>query len=156
MLHYKLGEASGPDLHGLSGTDAIMITTEKEIPSKRAGSAILKRNVLIIEDDVDTAEVLAMTLRDEGYGVRYVCSRDEALIALSQFIYDIIIMDLSMPGLSADQFIEFTKRRSPRSKFILTTAAGQVAESALKLGIPRWIGKPFAPDALIDLLSHSV
>lgn len=155
MLHYKLREVNGHDLHGLNGTEAIMITTEKEIPSKRANSAILKRNVLIIEDDLDTAEMLAMTLRDEGYGVRYVCSRDEALIALSQFIYDIIIMDFSMPGLSADQFIAYARRRSPRSKFVLTTAAGQVADCALKLGITRWIGKPFTPETLINTLAAS-
>jgi DNA-binding response OmpR family regulator len=42
---------------------------------------------LIIEDDKDTAESLMLFLAHEGYGVRWVTSRDEALVVLESHIY---------------------------------------------------------------------
>jgi len=124
----------------------------QEIPKRKTDSAILKRNILIIEDDQDTAETMAEFLKDEGYGVRYVTSRDEAVLALQRFLYDIVIMDYSMPGLPADRFVDLARGRCPRSKFILTTAMGRVVDCANILGIKNWIGKPFAPEALLDAI----
>lgn len=102
-----------------------MTLSVQEIPKRKTDSAILKRNILIIEDDQDTAETMAEFLKDEGYGVRYVTSRDDAVLALQRFLYDVVIMDYSMPGLSADRFVALARGRCPRSKFILTTAMAQ-------------------------------
>ena len=132
--------------------DTTMTLPVKEMPARKADSAILKRNILIIEDDVDTAETLAEFLKDEGYGCRYVCSRDDAVLALQRFLYDVVIMDYSMPGLSADSFVALARGRCPRSKFILTTAMGKVTECADSLGIHSWIGKPFRPEALLEVI----
>lgn len=109
-------------------------------------------NVLIVEDDVDTAETLWVTLLFEGYGVRVTRCRDDALHVLQNNIYHIIVLDYFMPGLGAEEFLKLVRTRSPLSKVILVSAANQVRGLANKLGLENWIAKPVHPEKLIEML----
>jgi DNA-binding response OmpR family regulator len=114
-----------------------------------------KGNVLIVEDDPDTAEVLQKVLSDEGYGVGVVNSRDEALRMLKRYIYDFILLDYWMSGLSIDDFLAgIAQPAHARTKVILMTAAGTAEMIARRLSIDDWLGKPFFPQELIDKLDE--
>jgi DNA-binding response OmpR family regulator len=124
------------------------VQTVKNLPYKR----IISSNVLLIEDDVDTAEMLSLLLLREGYGVRRSVTRDLAFAILDRYLYDVIIMDLYMPGMAAAEFIAHVRSRSPRTKFILITAADRAEQEAKALGISAWIGKPFQPEQLLEAI----
>lgn len=130
-----------------------MIVTERE--QKVLNMPVVKKgNVLVIEDDDDTADSICTFLKREGYGARWVSSRDEALEVLGSYIYDFIVMDYMMPGLGAVDFLKQARQSCPRSKFVLITAASIAHERAHTLGISQWLGKPFTPEALLSALQR--
>src|SRR5215218_7971883 len=55
--------------------------------------------VLVIEDDAEIADVLRRFLRQEGHEVRTAADGDEALPAAAEFVPDLVILDLGLPGL---------------------------------------------------------
>jgi DNA-binding response OmpR family regulator len=110
-------------------------------------------NVLVIEDHADTAKTIGEFLMTEGYGVRVVESRDLALIVLDSNLYDFIIMDLFMPGLPAEDFVDHVHRRC-RSQIILITATEWARQEAQKLGVHTWLGKPFEPEQLLRIFQE--
>src|SRR6201991_1840690 len=55
--------------------------------------------VLIVEDDVDIADVLRRSLRNEGYEVRTSADGYEALDVAAGFVPDLVVLDLGLPGL---------------------------------------------------------
>jgi CheY-like chemotaxis protein len=112
-------------------------------------------NVLVVEDDLDTAEMILTLLNGEGYHVRCVPTRDAALLTLGTALFDLIIMDFMMPGLGAIEFLNIARRQCPTTTIILTTASTIAAEHASKLGINRWVGKPFTPEELVQTIRYS-
>jgi len=55
--------------------------------------------VLIVEDDVDIADVLRRSLRNEGYEVRTSADGVEALDVAAGFVPDLVVLDLGLPGM---------------------------------------------------------
>jgi DNA-binding NtrC family response regulator len=128
------------------------MTIEKIVLAKEPNVIKTKGNILIIEDHQDTAETLVLFFANQGFGVRRAETRDEALRVLDAYIYDVIVMDNFMVGMTAEIFVKEALRRRPSTKFILITATDCVAKEAAKLGIARWIGKPFDPENLLSLV----
>ena len=111
--------------------------------------------VLVIEDDTEIAEFIAIALQSEGYATKSVTSRDYAAQAIVVDCYDHILMDLNMPGMEAREFILNVRRLSPWSKIYLMTASEGIAGRADKLGLHHFIGKPFDPETLLKTLRGS-
>lgn len=108
-----------------------------------------KPNILIVEDDADTAEVITMILTSEGFGVRWSQFRDEAVEMVEAQHYACILMDNFMLGMTAADFVARVRHKSPQTKFILLTATDKVASEAERLGIHRWLKKPFDINELL-------
>jgi len=114
----------------------------------------VKSNVLVIEDDQDTAEMIVQFLQDEGYAVSVTNNRQDAIPVMYGNIYHFIVMDLFMSGMSASEFLKRVARASPLSKLILITAAPIVDEEAEKLGVAVYLGKPFKLSQLLDVIEN--
>jgi CheY-like chemotaxis protein len=112
-------------------------------------------NVLVIEDDRDTAEAILLLLANAGFGVRKVTSRDDALKVLKSNLYRCIVLDLNMPGLSAEDFMRKVRQHYQRSKVVLLTAIDQAEQQANRLGLEFYIGTPFDPLHLIALVERA-
>jgi DNA-binding response OmpR family regulator len=110
----------------------------------------LHGNVLIVEDDEDTAETMMKGLGNAGYGVRKVASRDAALPAMERYIYDYIILDYAMPGMSVEDFLIVC--RTNTENIILTSAVVDCQKEAVRIGLKRCLQKPFSIDELIDVM----
>jgi DNA-binding response OmpR family regulator len=110
-------------------------------------------NVLLVEDDEDSAHIMVAELAEAGFGVRWTNSRDEALLILDRYLYDIIVLDYLMPGLDADSFVKIVKSDYPLSRVVLISVVHNIKDVAGKLGVSCWLAKPFYPTRLSDYIA---
>jgi two-component system response regulator PilR (NtrC family) len=112
-------------------------------------------HLLIIDDEKSICELLEITFRKEGHRVETATSGEAALRRLQSQIFDIVISDLSMPGMSGLELLKFTKEISPGCFFVLITAVGDYEDAitALNLGADRYVRKG---DKLTDELRQVV
>ena len=111
-----------------------------------------KGNVLIVEDDEDLAGMLIVILSTEGYGVHAVMNREQAIVALERNAYEIVLLDLMMPGMSAQDFVTRAQKRCPMCTFILITAGDVARQKTQELAVGYCLQKPFEPEHLIEML----
>jgi DNA-binding NtrC family response regulator len=108
--------------------------------------------ILIIDDEVDMLMLLRMIIEDNtDYDVETTNNPSEALKAISENEFALIVSDLKMPGMDGlELFDEITNMR-PDIPFVIITAYGSVeaSERALKKGIADFITKPFRKDAIL-------
>ncbi len=70
--------------------------------------------ILIVEDNPDNMKLFAWTLEDEGYAFEGVSSAEEGLAALDRRAFDLVLMDIALPGLDGK---ESTRRIRAQPKF---------------------------------------
>jgi DNA-binding response OmpR family regulator len=106
--------------------------------------------VLVVEDDVDIADVLRRSLRNEGYEVRTSADGIEALDVAAGFVPDLVVLDLGLPGLDG---VEVCKRlRSDGDVPILMLTARAETEdrvAGLDSGADDYLVKPFERKELL-------
>jgi two-component system, OmpR family, response regulator MprA len=106
--------------------------------------------VLIVEDDVDIADVLRRSLRNEGYEVRTSADGVEALDVAAGFVPDLVVLDLGLPGMDG---VEVCRRlRSDGDVPILMLTARAETEdrvTGLDSGADDYLVKPFERKELL-------
>lgn len=110
-----------------------------------------QKRFLVIEDDHDSREIIALILRVQGFDVQVAENRDKALAIVADF--DVIVMDYMMPGVSAFTYCQKIREQSPHTRIILTTAGNIAQTRADFLGIATFVGKPFTPGELSDAVN---
>jgi two-component system response regulator MtrA len=107
-------------------------------------------HILVVDDDPTNTKLLKFLLSDEGYEVTAVHSPHEALSRLSDNVYDLIFLDIMMPGMDG---LELCKRIRTTSitPIIFISARGEVKDkvTGLKAGGDDYISKPFDPNELL-------
>ena len=115
------------------------------------------KTVLIVEDDLDVSETLALVLADEGYETALAMNGVEALQLLRGGLSPcLILLDLMMPVMDGYAFrVEQQKdpKLAPIPTLILSAAQGLGAE-AQKLGVDEYLTKPVRLDALLDVVKR--
>ncbi|WP_339441083.1 sigma-54 dependent transcriptional regulator [Pseudomonas proteolytica] len=112
--------------------------------------------VLLVEDDRALREALADTLLLAGYDYRAVGSAEEALEAVEQESFSLVVSDVNMPGMDGHQLLGLLRARQPQLPVLLMTAHGAVerAVDAMRQGAADYLVKPFEPKALIELVAR--
>ena len=112
--------------------------------------------ILIVEDDADTREVLAMSLGMRGFLVSTAEDGRKGLEMAESERPDLIIADLCMPKLSGVEMIELLRRQPRFSRLpilVLTAYGSDVVKDAIQaIGASKAISKPLDFDILIDLI----
>jgi two-component system response regulator AtoC len=114
-----------------------------------AGSEV---NILVVDDDLETRELLREVLAEEGYNVMTSGSGEEALGIGKQELFDVIISDMKLgPELSGLDVLRAYKSIQPESQVILITAFGsmETAIEAVKAGAFDYLSKPFKVDEVL-------
>lgn len=108
--------------------------------------------VLLIEDDTSLNQALSECLEDEGFDVDAVNSAQEGLIKAATDLYQIIISDIKMAGMTGYEFLQNHVQKGHQTPVILMTAYGTIeqAVNALKLGASDYITKPFDMKDLVQ------
>ena len=114
--------------------------------------------VLVVEDDTILRETLAEVMSDEGHEVRSAADGQAALDVLAQWEPDVILLDLMMPRMDADEF-----RRRQRvdalasgARVLIVSAARDVESAAARLEADGWLAKPFRLLEVIEAVERLV
>jgi DNA-binding NtrC family response regulator len=83
-------------------------------------------NVLVVDDEADYRDALCNVLARRGYCVGTAASGEEALQLVSRQRWDVMVLDLKMPGLDGLATLQVARRVSPRTEVILLTGHGSV------------------------------
>ncbi len=113
--------------------------------------------VLVVEDEEVLRELLLGTLSGEGYRVTAVSSGEEALRTLSSTLFDIVLLDLNLPGMHGLNVLSAAPATQTDAQFVIMTAFGSVdsAVEAMKLGAYDYIHKPFRTEELLLTLRRA-
>jgi DNA-binding NtrC family response regulator len=107
--------------------------------------------ILIVEDEKSMRDLLALMLRKEGYEVETSDSAEAAVERMTKgSAFDLVITDISMPGMSGLELLRHTRSLSRETEVILMTAFGskQTAIEALNAGATYYVEKPFDLDEM--------
>ena len=101
-------------------------------------------HILIVEDDPDINRLLCRILEGAGYQCRQAFSGSEAMLWAEQYDYDLVLLDLMLPGLTGEEFIARVRKRRTMPILVLSAKAGlEDRVNVLRLGADDFIPKPF-------------
>jgi len=114
-----------------------------------------ERLVLVVDDDPDILQTLALCLSTEGYRVLMAANGQEALHVLDRERPDCILLDLMMPVMDGWQFVAEMENRGKRNVPLLILSADRSVQGhASKLRADDFLAKPFDLDELLVKVSH--
>lgn len=110
--------------------------------------------LLLAEDERRMADALLELFRQEGYEADWFANGDEALLAARSDIYDVIILDVMMPGKSGFAIARELRRDGVGTPILMLTAKGEVEDKVqgLDSGADDYLTKPFLTDELLARL----
>ena len=114
--------------------------------------------ILVVDDDVDTCENLSDILTDFGHEVRIAHNGREALQRAEETPFDIVLLDLQMPGMDGLDLCRELKRSVPTTVAILITgfADSETERRAAQIGIWRLLPKPLKVELLMPLVQQAI
>ena len=115
-------------------------------------------NVLLVDDDRDLLQLIAMRLQAAGYAVTAVESGEAALAALAVSRPQVVVTDLRMQGMDGMGLFEAVHRDSPSLPVVILTAHGTIPEAvtATRRGVYSFLTKPFEPKVLLDTVAQAM
>ncbi len=112
-----------------------------------------KERILVVEDEEDILELVRYNLEKEGYQIDGVFSGEDALRKVKEDTFDLIILDLMLPGVDGLEVCKILKynSRSAHIPIVMLTAKGEESDVVigLELGADDYITKPFSPRILM-------
>ena len=81
-------------------------------------------NILVVEDDPDINKLLCRILEGAGYACRPAFSGSEAALWAGQYEYDLVLLDLMLPGLTGEEFIAEMRQKKTMPIIVLSAKAG--------------------------------
>jgi DNA-binding response OmpR family regulator len=112
--------------------------------ANRSPSPIPHARILVVEDEATTRKAIARALGLLGYEVDEVASGEQALLQLSSLSYDLMLLDLRMPGMDGIEVMKRVQESFPELLVIVLTAHATLesAITAVKAGAIDYLLKP--------------
>lgn len=113
--------------------------------------------ILVVDDEVVFATNMSKLLTSRGYLVKAVNSGNEAIQELEKNKYDVIILDLKMPGMDGITTLKEINKINPLSQTLILTGHGSIdtALEAVKLGAYGYLTKPCDIDELVEKIEKA-
>lgn len=117
----------------------------------------MKKQILVIDDDVSLRRVVEFTLDEAGYQVLSAATGDEGVALFRRHRPPMVITDVKMPGISGYDVLEQIKEIEADTLVMLITAFSSVesAVEAIKAGAYNYITKPFSRDQLLLAVANA-
>ncbi len=102
-------------------------------------------HILVVEDDFGMGELICEDLREQGYAVDWARDGDEALSLLSSFEYDLLVLDIMLPGSNGFEVTQTLRAKGNKIPILMLTAQGDVDSlvKGLEKGADDYLSKPF-------------
>lgn len=106
--------------------------------------------ILIVEDERDLLESIGEGLELDGYCVDLCDDGNDALVALDMESYDLVLLDLNLPGMDGLEILRRLRRDNPDCKVLILSARSAVPDRVVGLdaGADDYLVKPFAFEEL--------
>ena len=110
--------------------------------------------ILVVDDELVVRDSLKEWLEDEGFQVDMAESGEEALNKMASQTYNLLLLDIKMPGMDGVEVLKRSKDLHPELPVVMMTAYATVetAVEAMKIGALDYLMKPFDPDTLVPLI----
>jgi DNA-binding NtrC family response regulator len=117
----------------------------------------LKAKVLLVDDEEDFLATLAERLETRGLKVTTAANGEQALTKVEQEGFDLIVLDLAMPGMGGLEALKRIKAKQPEAEIIILSGQGSIKTSieAMKLGAEDFIEKPVDMSVLLEKISDA-
>jgi len=104
----------------------------------------MKPTMLVVDDDADLREFYRLELEDEGYDVDLAGDAGEAMEKLHDDRYDVIILDIRMPGMPGIELLQRIVARDKRQSVILNTSHASYRHNFLTWFAAAYVEKSFS------------
>ena len=114
--------------------------------------------ILVIDDEAAIRESLEVLLKLEGYTTKMAADGVEGLRILDQESFDLVLLDLALPGQSGLELLPQIKERHPDLPIIMITAYGTVDNvvDAIRAGAENFVQKPWDNEKLLADIRSAV
>jgi len=116
------------------------------------------RTIHVIDDEPIIHDILSQILAAEGYEVEISASGEDALKKYESRNFDLVLLDLMMPGMSGLEVLRALRKIQPQAVIIIITAYASVesAIEAMKIGAFDYVQKPFKHEELLLTISRAL
>ena len=117
----------------------------------------MKTRVLVVDDEKEFVETLSERLSLRGYDVTTSLNGEDAIEKVRNHLFDVIILDVLMPGMSGIEALREIKKIKPLIEVIMLTgnATVETAIEGLKLGASDFLIKPCEPEDLVAKINKA-
>ncbi len=107
--------------------------------------------ILLVEDQIDLARHIDRALKRRDHEVKAVCTGPDAVAQALERRFDLIVLDINLPGFDGFKVLEELKSHSVASRVLMLTARGEVHDrvAGLSAGADDYLTKPFAMEELL-------
>jgi len=111
-----------------------------------------KSKILVVDDDEVVRLSYRRSLTGSSCNVETALNGSEALQAMEQNRYDVVLLDLRMPGMDGMTVLKTIKEKWPDSEVVIITGYPSLesAKEAVRLGAYDYLAKPVGPDDVIN------
>jgi PAS domain S-box-containing protein len=143
----------------------LMSAPSKTNPDKQSPQQALNLNginILIVDDEADTRELVAFVLEQQGAQVTAASSAQEALTMLPQAQPDVLLSDIGMPEMDGYMLIRQVRQLAPDQggripAIALTAYAGDTnQQQVIAAGFQAHLSKPIDPNVLVHAIAHLI
>jgi two-component system response regulator PilR (NtrC family) len=130
------------------------VTTESISSDVDRGSS----RILVIDDEETVRDILIHVLTEAGHEVHALPSAEEGLRALEGGSYDLLVLDLMLPGMGGLEMLRAIKAKEPEQIVLMITAFGSVetAVEAMKEGAFDYLSKPFRHEEVLVTVRNAL
>ena len=121
-------------------------------------SADIVKTIVVVDDDPDFIAIVAPILRHAGYAVERFESGEACLEGLGRVLPDVILLDLTLPGIDGLQALERMRATHPLVPVVMLTATSSVETvvAAMQLGAYDYLSKPLDRTKLETIVKNAV
>jgi two-component system, OmpR family, KDP operon response regulator KdpE len=121
------------------------VVSSKEVPQQYPSPAGSQGTILIVDDDASVRRALHTTLQTLGFSTSEASGGEEALVLARTAPYDVVLLDINMPGMDGLESCRQLRRLLPRIAILILTVRDSEDDKvqALEAGADDYVTKPF-------------
>ncbi|HME59532.1 MAG TPA: sigma-54 dependent transcriptional regulator [Terracidiphilus sp.] len=135
-----------------------LLNPSASAPAGDSGAVDSQTRILVVDDEIAIRESLDALLKLEGYTARMAADGEEGLRIIDQESFDLVLLDLALPGQSGLELLPQIKERHPDLPVIMITAYGSVDNvvESIRAGAENFIQKPWDNEKLLADIRSAV